>query len=106
MGALIAIKAEAARPEVLARWSAEGGKVFAREAAEKGRVKEALIVIFPKPIARELTGQLRAIGLRWNKVLQHWEGLGEHDVVSKLVGAHAGTVRRVRADAPQLVAAE
>jgi hypothetical protein len=39
-------------------------------------------------------------------VLQHWEGLGEHDVVAKLVGAHAGTVRRVRADAPQLVAAE
>ena len=41
LGALIAIKAEAARPEVLARWAAEGGKVFAREAAEKGRVKEA-----------------------------------------------------------------
>ena len=56
LGALIAIKAEAARPEVLARWAAEGGKVFAREAAEKGRVKEALIVVFPKPIARELTG--------------------------------------------------
>ena len=106
LGALIAIKAEAAKPEVLTRWAAEGGKVFAREAAEKGRVKEALIVVFPKPIARELTGQLRAIGLRWNKVLQHWEGLGEHDVVAKLVGAHAGTVRRVRADAPQLVAAE
>ena len=50
LGALIAIKAEAAKPEVLARWAAEGGKVFAREAAEKGRVKEALIVVFPKPI--------------------------------------------------------
>src|SRR3954464_1439023 len=54
LGALIAIKA-AARPDVLAQWAAEGGKVFAREAAAKGRVKEPLIVVFPKPIARELT---------------------------------------------------
>jgi hypothetical protein len=34
LGALIAIKAEAARPEVLARWAAEGGKVLTRRRHE------------------------------------------------------------------------
>ena len=64
--------------------------------------------MFAGPIARELTVQLRASGLRWNKVLQHWEGIAEHDVLASLASAHGGMIRRVRPGIaePTAVAAE
>jgi hypothetical protein len=42
------------------------------------------------------TTQLRAAGLRWNKVLQHWEGLADPDAVAELCGEHDGALRRLR----------
>ena len=108
LGGLLTLKEMSAEPDNLARWAAEGAKVFAVEArAEDAR--EPLVILFPGPIAREVTAQLRAMGLRWNKVLQHWEGIAEHDTVEPLALAHGGTIRRVRLAAstkPAAVAAE
>lgn len=107
LGALLSVQAETSKPQALARWAAEGGKVFAQEAALHERAREPLIVVFPAPVARDLTAQLRATGLRWNRVLSHWEGLAEHDVIEPLVSGHAGTVKRVREpEMPTAIAAE
>lgn len=107
LGAFLSVHSETSKPEILARWAAEGGKVFAQEAAVHERAREPLIVVFPKPVARELTAQLRASGLRWNRVLLHWEGLAEHDVIAPLVSGHFGTIKRVREpEIPPAIAAE
>ena len=99
LGGLIALKEMSAKPDLVARFAAEGGRLFAAEAKAKDTGREPLIVTFPSPIARDLTAQLRAAGLRWNKVLQHWEGIAEHAAVSAIVSPGGGSVRRVRTDA-------
>ena len=109
LGGLLTLKEMSAKPEITARWGAEGGKVFAAEARAKETGREPLVAVFRGPIGREVTAQLRVSGLRWNKVLQHWEGIAEHDVVAPLASAHGGTIRRVRPGAaaePPAVAAE
>lgn len=107
LGALLSVRAETNKPQTLARWAAEGGMVFAQDAAMHERAREPLTVVFPAPVARDLTAQLRASGLRWNRVLLHWEGLAEHDVIAPLVSGHSGTIKRVREpDMPLAVAAE
>lgn len=107
LGALLSVQSETCKPQVLARWAAEGGKIFAQDAAMHERAKEPLTVVFPAPVARELTAQLRASGLRWNRVLLHWEGLAEHDAIAPLVSGHSGTIKRVREpERPTAIAAE
>lgn len=106
LGALLALQDGAGEPETLAGWAAEGGKVFAREAAEKASTREPLVVVFQAPVGRELTSQLRALGLRWNKVLMHWEGIADHDTLAGLVNAHGASVRRLRMSEPAAIAAE
>jgi hypothetical protein len=96
LGGLLALKEMSTKPDIMARWAAEGSKVFAAEARAKDTGREPVVIVFAGPIARELTVQLRASGLRWNKVLQHWEGIAEHDVVAPLASAHGGMIRRVR----------
>jgi hypothetical protein len=34
--------------------------------------------------------------LRWNKVLQHWEGLADHAAIMELAVEQNGNVRRVQ----------
>ena len=74
LGALLGVKRSAATPESLARWTADGEKLLAREAAERDRQREPLIVSFNGDRQKDFATELRALGLRWNKVLQHWEG--------------------------------
>lgn len=106
LGALLSLQDGASEPDTLAGWAVEGGKVFAREAAEKPTTREPLVIVFQAPVGRELTNQLRALGLRWNKVLMHWEGISDHDTVAGLVNLHGASVRRVRMSEPTAIAAE
>lgn len=55
------------------------------------------MLTFPAALAKEATTQLRAAGFRFNKVLQHWEGLARFDEADSLIKAHGGTARRVAA---------
>jgi hypothetical protein len=77
-----------------------GGRTFAREArlAEEG--KEAIVLAFPAALGRDATTALRGIGFRFNKLLQHWEGLARFDEAVALAAAHGGTARRVANAAP------
>ena len=69
---------------------------MAREAAERARQREPLIGLVNGDRQKDLATELRALGLRWNKVLQHWEGLSEIEPVENLARRHGGEVRRAR----------
>jgi hypothetical protein len=59
--------------------------------------KEPIVLTFPAALDREITTTLRAAGFRFNKVLQHWEGLARPDEAEELAKAHGGTLRRIAA---------
>jgi hypothetical protein len=77
-----------------------GGRAFAREArlAEEG--KEAIVLAFPAALDRDATTALRGIGFRFNKLLQHWEGLARFDEAEALAREYGGTARRVATAEP------
>jgi hypothetical protein len=93
-GALLSLRDGAADPEQVRQWTALGGRTFAREArlAEEG--KEAIGLAFSAALGRDATTALRGSGFRFNKLLQHWEGLAHFDEAETLATAHGGTVRR------------
>ena len=102
-GALLSLRDGAGDPEQLRQWTALGGRTFAREArlAEEG--KEPIVLAFPAILGRDATTALRGSGFRFNRLLQHWEGLAHFDEAEALATAHGGTARRVAsAGAPAL----
>ena len=44
--------------------------------------REALIVTFAAPLPTAFSTRLRGAGLRWNKVLHHWEGVANFDTIA------------------------
>ena len=97
-GALLSLRELAVEPEQVRQWTAIGGRAFAREArlAEEG--KEAIVLAFPAAPGRDATTALRGASFRFNKLLQHWEGLAGFDEATALAAAYGGTAGRVAAD--------
>jgi len=95
-GALLSLAEQAKDTAALAQWAKAGGEVAGAESKARDAAKEPLIVTFAATLPTPFTTQLRAAGLRWNKVMQHWEGLAVHDAVVALVRQQNGAVRRVR----------
>jgi hypothetical protein len=96
-GALLSLRDGAQQKDQVGQWAALGGRAFAREARLQDEGKEAIVLTFPAAIAKNVTALLRAAGFRFNKVLQHWEGLAHFDEAEKLATAHGGSLRRVAA---------
>jgi hypothetical protein len=94
-GALLSLRDGAGDKDQVSKWTALGGRAFAREARLRDEGKEAIVLTFPAALARDATTMLRAAGFRFNKVLQHWEGLARFEEADRLVKAHGGTARRV-----------
>ena len=94
-GALLSLRDGAGDPEQVRQWAALGGRTFAREARQALEGKEAIVLAFPAVLGRDATTALRGSGFRFNKLLQHWEGLARFDEAEALAAAHGGTVRRV-----------
>src|SRR5277367_735884 len=94
-GALLSLRERAGDAEQVRQWTALGGRAFAREArlAEEG--KEAIVLAFPAALGRDATTALRGAGFRFNKLLQHWEGLARFDDAAALAATYGGTVRQV-----------
>ena len=95
-GALLSLAPHAKNPAEVADWAKAGGQMLDREAKAGEAGKEPVIVTFAKVVPTPFTTRLRAAGLRWNKVLEHWEGLAQHDEVAALAREHNGALRRVR----------
>lgn len=93
-GALLSLRDGAADKKQVENWEALGGRTFAREARLRDEGKEAIILTFPAPLAKEATTALRHAGYRFSKVLQHWEGLARFADAEELAKTHGGTARR------------
>jgi hypothetical protein len=96
-GALLSLRDGADNKDQVSKWAALGGRAFAREARLRDEGKEPIVLTFSTALGREVTTALRAAGFRFNKVLQHWEGLARHDDAEKLARVHGGTLRRITA---------
>jgi hypothetical protein len=96
-GALLSLRDDAQQKDRVSQWAALGGRAFAREARLQEEGKEAIVLTFPAALGKDVTSLLRAAGFRFNKVLQHWEGLAHYDEAEKLATAHGGSLRRVTA---------
>ena len=105
LGALVGLAGAAEKPDAIARWAAEGEKRLAAEAAERDRAREPVIVTLRVAITKEIGAELRGLGLRWNKVMQHWEGLAEWEPVEAVAKRLLGEARRARPE-PLAEAAE
>jgi len=99
-GALLSLRDGAGDPEQLQQWAALGGRTFAREARQALEGKEAIVLAFPAALGRDATAALRGAGFRFNKLLQHWEGLARFDEAETLASAYGGTARRVATAGP------
>jgi Conjugal transfer protein TraD len=96
-GALLSLRDGAADKKQVEQWAALGGRAFAREARQRDEGKEPIVLSFPAALDRDITTALRAVGFRFSKVMQHWEGLARFDEASSLAKAHGGAARRVAA---------
>lgn len=94
-GALLSLAVNAADKDQVAKWEAEGGRAFDREAKARDEGKEPLVIALPSSQPAPVTTALRAAGFRWNKVMHHWEGLARHDDAQGLADRHGGTLRRL-----------
>ena len=94
-GALLSLRDGAGDRDQIERWSARGGRAFAREARLRDEGKEAIVLTFPGPLAKDATYALRQAGFRFSKVMQHWEGLAHFADAERLAQGHGGTASRV-----------
>ena len=78
-GALLSLRDGAGDRNQREKWAALGGRAFAHEARLRDEGKEAIVLTFPAPLAKDVTTTLRQAGFRFSKVMQHWEGLARFD---------------------------
>lgn len=95
LGALLSLKDAAAKETQVAKWAAEGGRAFAREAKARDEGKEPLVIALAGSQPAPVTTALRSAGFRWSKVMKHWEGLARYEDAKALADQHGGTVRRL-----------
>jgi len=100
-GALLSMRDGADDAAQVDKWSALGGRTFLREARARDEGKEAVLLTFATPLAKDATTALRKAGFRYSRVMQHWEGLARYDEASALAKAHGGTARPVGGTAGQ-----
>lgn len=94
-GALLEVASKVGDPEQVARWTAEGGRAFDREAKSREAHKEPLILTLAGAQPALATVRLRRLGFRWSKVLRHWEGLAVLDEAKAVADELGGTLQRM-----------
>ena len=99
-GALLSLRDGATDKSQVSKWAALGGRAFDREARLRDEGREAIVLTFPAALDKDATAPLRAAGFRFNKVLQHWEGLARFADAEALAKERGGAARRVGPPAP------
>jgi hypothetical protein len=96
-GALLSLRDGADDKDQVAKWATLGGRTFSREAKLRDEGKGAIVLTFPAVLDKEVTTTLRTAGFRFNKVLQHWEGIARFEEAKTLATTHGGSARQVAA---------
>jgi len=94
-GALLSLKDMVDDPEQVERWATLGGRAFDRETKLREAGQEAIVVTFPQLVPKPVAAALRAAGFRFNRILQHWEGLAPYDAAERIAKENGGAARRV-----------
>jgi Conjugal transfer protein TraD len=76
------------------QWRAEGAEALAMQKLSTENRRPTLLTFATYPSA-ETVAELRAQGFRFNRLLQHWEGLALFDDAEKLAERHDGVARIV-----------
>ena len=97
-GAAVTCRDASATTAKVADWTEAGKAAINRLRAENDMPREALIVTFAAPLPTAFSTRLRGAGLRWNKVLHHWEGMANFETIAALAAEQNGSVRRVQAE--------
>lgn len=97
-GALLSLAKDVHEEKQITAWAAAGKKTLDREAKAAAATRQLLTVTFAAALPTEFSTRLRGARLRWNKFLQHWEGMADYEAVAALAAEHDGEVRRI---APQ-----
>ncbi|WP_011578700.1 MULTISPECIES: conjugal transfer protein TraD [Chelativorans] len=95
-GALLSLAGLAGDKAKVAEWAKAGKAALDEQTKADDAAREPLTVTFPAPLPTSFATRLRAAGLRWNKLLQHWEGFVDHIAVAALTAEHGGSVTRLR----------
>lgn len=93
-GALLSLRKGAEDTGQLRRWADIGGETLAEEAQAVEAGREPILLTFPVAPTKDTIVLLRAGGFRFNKVLLHWEGLGQFEDAQRLAAAYGGAARR------------
>ena len=98
-GALLSLRSGAGNSKQLDQWASAGAEAQAEDARELDRDREPIVLTFPNALSRDEALDLKTGGFRFNKVLQHWEGLARFEDARELAVSHGGKARKVSPDA-------
>ena len=98
-GALLSLRGGAGNSKQLDQWASAGAEALAEDARELDRGCEPIVLTFPNALTRDEASDLKTGGFRFNKVLQHWEGLARFEDAQELAVSHGGKARKVSPEA-------
>ncbi len=91
LGGLIHLRRLLEDPSQREKFANEGGRLFSKEQSAKVAMTLQLNEK-PNPDAAK---SLRAIGLRWNRIMAHWEGFADPEAAQSLVNQLGGSIKIV-----------
>lgn len=92
-GAMLALARESEAKH--RQWGADGLKALAAQKQVAEDDLEPVVLTFAAALAPEVAAILRASGFRFNRLLQHWEGLARLEQATSLAESHGGVARAV-----------
>lgn len=92
-GALLSLKSGSQNSKQLEQWASAGERALESHADIER--PEPIVLTFPETLDKEAAVGLRSMGFRFNKVLRHWEGMGNFEEAEDLATELGGRARKV-----------
>lgn len=80
--------------KVRGQWRLTGSQALEDETRTEQQGREPIVLTFPTPPAREMASRLKEAGFRYNKILQHWEGVARFEDAEQIASSCAGVASR------------
>jgi hypothetical protein len=106
-GALLSLETGVVDEKTVERWANAGSEALTREAADRDKAREPIVIRFPEAVTGLEAAALKQAGFRFNRLFGHWEGMAVLEEAQALARAHDGRINRLeRGDIRQAEAAE